>query len=42
MNEETLKHTPVLLDEVINAINPQSANCILMQHLDGEDTQKNY
>ena len=24
MNEETLKHTPVLLDEVINAINPQS------------------
>ena len=24
MNEEALKHTPVLLDEVINAINPQS------------------
>ena len=24
MNEETQKHTPVLLNEVINAINPQS------------------
>ena len=24
MNEEALKHTPVLLNEVINAINPQS------------------
>ena len=42
MNEEIQKHTPVLLNEVINAINPQSGKCILMQHLDGEDTQKNY
>jgi 16S rRNA C1402 N4-methylase RsmH len=42
MNEEALKHTPVLLNEVINAINPQSGKLYLMQHLDGEDTQKNY